>query len=181
MAELIVKTYGNALFELSKENDSIDSMEEEVKVVVEALKNNKEFLSVLSHPKISKDNKVKTIENIFKDKISTELLGLMVVIIKKDRYDFLIEIFNYYLDLIKEHRGIVTAHITSAQILAKEQKTKIKQRLVTLTNKKVEAVFTVDESLIGGVNIRIGDRIVDNSIKGNIELLARDLMKVQIA
>jgi F-type H+-transporting ATPase subunit delta len=181
MAELIVKTYGSALFDLAREEGLMNTLEAEAKVILAALNENVEFLTILNHPKISKDEKVSLIENTFTEKISKELIGLMVVVIKKDRYNYLTKILKYFLELIKEENRVVTAYITSAKTLNQGQQEKVIERLGTLTKKKVEPVFSVEESLIGGLVIRIGDKIVDNSVKGKIENMAKELVKLQLA
>ncbi|TCT13088.1 F-type H+-transporting ATPase subunit delta [Natranaerovirga pectinivora] len=180
MAQLVVKTYSRALFQLAQEENIKEKLEEESIVILDVLKNNEDFLTLLNHPKISKDEKISIFEESFVN-LSNELLGLMSVIIKKDRYMYIIDILKDFLEIIKEDKGIVTASVFSAKELDEKQKAKIEQRLENLTNKKVETVYTVDQSLVGGLKIRIGDRIVDNSIKGRIDLMAKELLKIQLA
>lgn len=181
MAELIVNTYANALFDLAKEEEKLALFETEAKGILTLLQENNDFLVVLNHPKISKDEKIALLEEIFSEKVAHELIGFMVIIIKKDRYNELTHIFRRFLDLVQEEKGIVTAFIKSAVALSDVQKQAVEERLTQLTQKTVETKYTVDPQLIGGLVIRIGDRIVDNSIKGRMDRMAKELLKVQLA
>ena len=86
MAKLVSKTYGDALFELALEEGKLDLLADEVKAVSEIISDNGDLTKLMNHPQIDKEEKVKIIENIFKNRISDELLGLMVMIIEKKHY-----------------------------------------------------------------------------------------------
>ena len=73
MAKLVSNTYGDALFELALEENKIDSLSEEIAVVTNALAENQDLTKLMNHPKISKDEKVTLIEDIFKGRVSMEL------------------------------------------------------------------------------------------------------------
>jgi F-type H+-transporting ATPase subunit delta len=178
MVELISKRYGTAIYELAVESNKLKEIEEEIKVVLNILESEKEFTEILNHPKVVVEEKIKIVENIFSDKISDELLGLIIVTVTKGRQDFLTDIFKYCLNRIDEHNGILTAFISSATDLTDDQKDAIRAKLAKLTNKTINMNYTVDESLIGGLVIRIGDRIVDNSVKGKIRNMSKELYAV---
>ena len=86
MAKLVSATYGDALFELALENDSIDNLYEEVKGVRQVFLENNELVKLLNHPKIDKDDKIQVMENVFKGRISDDLTGFLILTVKKDRY-----------------------------------------------------------------------------------------------
>ena len=77
MAKLVSKTYGEALFKLAMEENTLDQIAEEAKVVLEAFQNNEELAKLLNHPKVSKEEKVTVIENIFKGKFSDSIVGFL--------------------------------------------------------------------------------------------------------
>ena len=93
MAKLVSKTYGDALFELAVEENRLDEFVEEVSSLIDILKENDELTKLLNHPKISKQEKAQVVEEIFGGKISRELLGLMNMIVQKDRNNEMIGIF----------------------------------------------------------------------------------------
>lgn len=181
MAKLVSKTYGEALFKLAEEENTLDTTAEEVRAVLDAFAENEELSKLLNHPKVTREEKIKVIENIFKGKVSDNVVGLLVLIVQKGRHNEIEEILNYFLEQVMEYRNIGTAKVTSAVALTDEQKAAVEKRLLEVT-KYVEfnMDYTVDPALIGGMVIRIGDRVVDSSIRTQIDNMAKDLMKVQL-
>ena len=181
MAKLVSNTYGDALFELAVEENRLDAMSEEVRAVIQAIQENPDLAGVMNHPKIDKENKVKLIEDIFKGRVSDELVGLMRMIVEKDHYKEIESVFAYFIDKVKEYKNIGTAYVTSAIRLSDEQKAAVENRLLATTKYvKFEMHYEVDAGLIGGMVIRIGDRVVDSSIKTKLYNLTRDLSKIQL-
>ena len=103
------------------------------------------------------------------------------MMVEKDHYNEINNVFSYFMDKVKEYKNIGTAYITSAMELTDDQKKAVEIRLLETTKYlQFEMHFDVDESLIGGMLIRIGDRVVDSSIKTKLSGLKRDLMKITI-
>ncbi|MCM1262281.1 MAG: ATP synthase F1 subunit delta [Butyrivibrio sp.] len=181
MAKLISKTYGDALFELAVEENKVDELYEEIQQLRDILKKNDEFGRLMEHPKIIKEEKLKVLDNVFKGKLSDELLGFMTIIISKDRYQEIDDILEYFIMEVKKYKGIGVATVTTAVPLRDEQRAKIERRLLDTTKyKSMEMHYKHDAALIGGMVVRIGDRVVDSSIKTKLNEMQRDLLKVQI-
>ena len=181
MAKLISKTYGEALFELAVEEKKTDVFLNEVNAVVSALKQNEDFYKLLNHPKISKEEKIQVIENVFKGRVSDEITGFLTLIISKERYKELDAILEYFINRVKEEKGIGTAYVATAVPLNEIQKAQVKEKLISTTSyNEMEMNFSVDESLIGGMVIRIKDRVVDSSIKTKLSEIKKQLYKIQI-
>lgn len=181
MAKLVSNTYGDALFELALELNQLDSMLEEVKAVSLVLQENEEFAKLMNHPKIVKEEKMELIETIFKGRVSVELVGLMRMMVEKGHFNEMDSVFVYFMECVKEYKNIGTAYVTSAVALTEEQKKAVENRLLETTKYEMfELHFDVDASLIGGMTIRIGDRVVDSSIKNKLNDLTRELMKIQL-
>ena len=182
MAKLISKTYGEALFELAVEENKVDVFMEEITEIQHILVTEQDFGKFMNHPKILKEDKTEVLETVFKGRISPELLGFLVLIVTKDRYGEIDSILDYFLTEIKKYKGIGVAYVTTAAALHAEQQAKVEQRLLETTDyKKMEMHYAVDEELIGGMVIRIGDRVVDSSIKTKLNDLTRQLLKIQLA
>lgn len=114
--------------------------------------------------------------------MSSEMTGFLRVVIEKDRESELPAILNWFIDRVKEYKHIGKASVTSASELSEDQKKQIEKRLLETTEyESIEMTFSVDESLIGGLMIRIGDRVVDSSIKTKLYEMKRELMKIQLA
>ena len=181
MAKLVSNTYGDALFELALENNQLDSMLDEVKAVSAAIAENEDLTKLMNHPKIVKEEKIKVIEDIFTGQVSRELVGLMRMVVEKDHYDELDSVLVYFIDKVKEYKNIGTAYVTSAAALSNSQKAAVEKKLLETTKYvEFEMHFDVDATLIGGMKIRIGDRVVDSSVKNKLNDLTRELGKIQL-
>ena len=181
MAKLISKTYGDALFELAIEEDKIDALLEEIEQLRQVLSKNEDFGRLMNHPKVIKEEKIQVARNVFEGRMSDELLGFLVIIISKDRYRDIDAILDYFISEVKKYKGIGVATVTTAVPLREEQCRKIEQRLLDTTSyTTMEMNYMLDKSLIGGMVIRIGDRVVDSSISTKLNELQKDLLKVQI-
>lgn len=181
MAKLVSKTYGDALFAVALEENRMDEFFEAVKVVADALRTNEEFGKLMNHPKIIKEDKVKIVEETFAKDIPKEIVGIMALLVTKGRSEEMISVFDYFIHLVEEEKKIGKADVTTAVSLTDKQKAEVEQKLLDTTKYNTFKMnYSVDESLIGGMIIRIGDRVVDSSIKTKLYELTRDLRKAQI-
>lgn len=182
MAKLVSTTYGEALFELAVEEDRVDVFAQEIAAVRVVLAENKDLGRFMNHPKILKEDKIKVLENIFKGRISDELTGFFTLLVTKDRYGDVDAILDFFIGKVKSFKGIGTAFVTTAETLSGEQKARIEKRLLETTSyRQMEIHYAEDESLIGGMVIRIGDRVVDSSIKTRLNELQRQLLKLRLS
>ncbi len=181
MAKLVSKTYGEALFETAMESRRSGEFLEEIQAVSGILKENPDFDKLMNHPGVPKQEKVRVVEQVFQGRVSDELTGFLKVVVEKERYRELPAIFQYFTDRVKEVNGIGVAHVTTAFKLSEEQKAAVVARLLEITSyQRIESDFRVDASLIGGMVIRIGDRVVDSSIRTKLEDLTKQLLQIQL-
>lgn len=181
MAKLVSKTYGDALFAVALEENRMDEFFETAKAVLEILRTNEDFKRLMNHPQIIKEDKVKIVEETFHAQIPKEIIGLMTIMVSKGRADEMISVFDYFVNLVKEEKKIGKADVTTATQLSDAQKAKVEQKLLQTTEyKSFEMCYHVDESLIGGMIIRIGDRVVDSSVKTKLYDLTRNLRNIQV-
>ena len=181
MAKLVAGTYGDALFELAVEENRTDSLMEEIEAVRTVLKENGDFEKILMHPEIPKEKKLQVVEDVFKGRISDALTGFLRIVVTKGRYKELQDIFAYFIARVKEFKKIGVAEVISAVPLNGEQKQKIEQKLLDTTHyETMEIEYKVDESKIGGMIIRIGDRVVDSTIRSKLDKITSSLMKISL-
>lgn len=181
MAKLISKTYGDALFELAVEEGKIDVLLEETTQLQKILAENEDFGRLMNHPKVIKEEKIEVAKTVFAGRVSEELLGFLTIIISKDRYREIDEILKYFVAKVKEYKGIGIATVTTAVPLKESQCKEVEKKLLGTTQyKSMEISYDVDTALIGGMVIRIGDRVVDSSIRTKLSELQKELLKVQI-
>ena len=181
MAKLTEKVYGEALFELAVEEGRTDSLLEEVRVVSQVLSANPDLAKLMQHPGIPENEKEKLLKEVWDGKVSKELTGLMLLLLQKEHYSELPLVLDYFTAQVKEKEKIGIAYIKTAVELNAVQKGQVEKRLLETTDyRSFELHFEVDPSLIGGMIIRIGDRVVDSSIKTKLENLSRQLYQIKL-
>lgn len=181
MAKLVSATYGEALFELAVEEGKEEEFLNEIIQLRTLLSENPDFGKLMNHPKILKENKLEVLREVFEGRISKELLGFLHLIVSKDRYDEIDHILDYFIEEVKKLKGIGIAYVTTAMDLSEAKKKEVEERLLATTSfKEMEMHYQVDEDLIGGMIIRIGDRVVDSSVKNKLFELQRKLLKTQL-
>ena len=182
MAKLISKTYGDALFDIAVETGKTDVFLEEIQGLKQVFCDNPDLLRFLEHPDIEATEKVVTVEKIFTGRISDELTGLLRLIVLKGRAPYLDSVLDYYIAKTKEYKKIGIASVSSAAELTEAQKKKIVEKLLSSTDyNSFEMEYSVEPELIGGMIIRIGDRIVDGSVRTKLNNLKKELKEIQLA
>ena len=181
MAKLVSKVYGEALFEAAIEAGTVDSLMEEVDAVLAIFRANEEYIKLLNHPKIPVEEKVALLEEAFKGKASNQLVGLLTATVEKGRFAEIENILAYFESKVLEYKKIGIAHVTSASALTDQQKEEVQKRLLETTSyESIQTEYQVDASLIGGIVIQIGDRVVDGSIRTQLGNMAKELSKIQL-
>lgn len=181
MAEIVVNRYATALFEIAKEQGAMTKFKEEALAIVNLLQDTPEYVSLLGHPSVVEANKLEMVQEAFGGKVADEFVGLIELIIKKSRTEYLVDILMEFIKMAKEAEGILKGMITSAMPLTNKQIAQIETNLEQSTGKTLELEVTVDPSLIGGMIVRIGDKVVDGSIKGQMDTLKSQLNSLRLA
>ncbi len=182
MAKLVSKVYGDALFSLATTENKVDELLPEVREIAALLEENQDMIRLLNHPKIVKEEKVKVIEDTFRGRVADEITGLLRLLVEKGHSEEIPAVLQYFIDQVKEYKNIGTAFVTSAVTLTDSQKEAVQKRLLETTEYVTfEMNYDVDPSLIGGMKIRIKDRVVDSSIKNKIYELKKELSQIQVS
>lgn len=182
MAKLVSGVYGDALFDLAlEEQGSMDRLLEEAQGLLTVLSQNPELVRIMNHPKIIKEEKIQMLTGIFQERISGEMLGLMRMVVNKDHFGQMEQILTYFIERVMEYKNIGIATVTTPAELTEEQKRKVEERLLETTSYvSFQIKYQVDAGLIGGMVIRIKDRVVDSSIRTKLYNLSRELSKIQL-
>lgn len=181
MAKLVENVYGDALFELALESGKLDEFLEEAKSLLQILEENQDFSQMMCHPKIPKEEKLSCMEGIFKGRADEEIIGLMRLMVEKDHFAQMHDVFDYFIHRAYESKNIGMAKVVTPMELTADEKEKVEKRLLETTRYESFIMdYSVDAALIGGMVIRIGDRVVDSSVKSQISALARELSNIQL-
>lgn len=178
---VIDKRYADALLELSISEGKCEAYLEEAKVLLQVLEENQELQSLYVNPKITLEEKLQVTENCFGNSFSKEMVGLVSLVVKNGRSAFLTKILECFILEAKEYLGIAIVEVCSARELSSSQLTALKEKILKTTNyKEVEISVAVDSSLIGGMTVRMGDRVIDNTIKTKLDEMTRSLRQANL-
>lgn len=181
MAKLASRVYGDALFDLALQDQKVEERKEEVVLVQKALADNPELSLLMCHPRIADDEKIRLMENCFEESVSADMMGFLVTVVDKGRFQEIPFMLARFLDRAREHQEIGRVFVTSAAELDKMQKRKIEEKLLETTRyHTMEISYQVDARLIGGLIIRIKDRVADASIRHKLDQMTGQMMKISL-
>lgn len=180
IAGQVAKRYSQALFEVAKEQNLLDQVEKDLKLFVETLKNTEEFQIFLTHPQIGGEVKKNMVSNIFADSISWVAKNFLQVLIDGGRENTVEEILQGYSKLANEARGVAALTAISAKPLTEEEKQQLEQLYKQRLNKVVKLENVVDPTILGGLIVRIGDRVYDGSLIKKLKTVKKSLVASRV-
>ncbi len=177
LADALANVYARSLFELAVEASSLDEVTDELTQIVELLYSNPQLKAVFDLPSISTDRRAKTIENIFRGRVSDLTYQFLGVVNEKDRLNHLAPIAVAFGQMVKDHQGEVDVAVTTARELTAVQQETIRQRLSAALDRQAILHTRVDENIIGGLTIRVGDKQIDGSIATQLKRMKHELIE----
>lgn len=181
MGELVGKTYAVALFDAASDLDKINDFNNELSFLRSVFDDEKELINLLSHPRIKKDEKKDLISRIFKGKISLELINLLYILVDKRRESYILDIVKEYKKLFNEYKNIVKVVAMTALPMEEDSKNRLVESLGKKLNKTVELTNEIDPSVIGGILLKIEDKIIDGTLKGQLDSISKVIIGTTIS
>jgi F-type H+-transporting ATPase subunit delta len=175
---LVEKRYAEALVNISVEKNMIEKHQEELGLVADLYSSQENFKNFLLNPETDINTRKDLLRNVFKGRIQDEILSFLLLLLDKGRIKYLQGIFDEYVRLAEEKQNILSMDIMAAAPLQSSQVESIKEKFRRLYKaSSVKASVIIDESLVGGVRVQIGDKLMDGSIKGRLKELQGILLK----
>lgn len=171
----VAKRYARALFEVAREQNLIAQVEEELRSVLEAIRVNADFGKLLQHPNIATAAKIDMLKNVFGGRLSDTVFHTLCLLIENRREDVLSYVLDDYVAIANEALGQASAIVTTPSPLSDKEKEEITERFGKLTGKKIRVENVINASLIGGMQVQIGDRLYDGSLAGKLARLEKSL------
>lgn len=180
MAALVEKKYARALFDAVLESDGLEpgAALEELNAITASFEEVPEFYKLYVSPVISDDEKKKMLGTIFKERVAPEIYHFLLVLIDKQREIHFLDIRNVFQKLTEEHQKQMKATAVTAVPLSEEAFQKLKQTLSKVTGKEVELLNKVDDSIIGGVKLQMGDQIIDGTLQRRLNIMKDQLTQI---
>ena len=170
--------YSLALFELSSEAGSLDIVEQHSLAILKLLRQNKDFSNLIKDPTEIQENLISVINKISLNfNINDLLKNFMTFLIKKRRFFYIEKILKSFIEICSEKRGEVKAEIHSAKELSNEEIKKMTEDLAQNFSSKMKLNYKHDQSLIGGLIVKIGSTMIDTSIKNKLQQIENRMIE----
>ncbi|RKX63521.1 MAG: F0F1 ATP synthase subunit delta [Thermodesulfobacteriota bacterium] len=179
-AMAIALKYAKGLFTAAKELNKTKEFGEELNQIKDLLISMPEVLSALQNPIYPPDIKMEIIEEILKVvKIDPEIQRFLKLLVERRRIQYIREIVTMYQELLDEELNIARGEIITAYPLSEEEKKELEEALKNYLKKEVILESKVDEGIIGGIKIRIGDLIFDGTLKTQLNKM-KEIIKGEV-
>ena len=169
------RRYATALLDVAEEGGFVEQVASDLELIRETMAGSRDIVNMLRSPLVKGDVKARILKEVFKDKLSEKTILFIDLLCNKKRAALFTDIIDEYYALRDERNGIVNVDVTSAVELDDEQSKNLISGLATYTGKKVRARLSLDERLLGGVTVKIGDTILNNSVKHQLQVLKNTL------
>lgn len=180
MGVRVVRRYASALFAQAQALGVIDLVESDLGLITYSLDTIPNLSEAFFSPVIPPARKREIVRLVFHNKIHDLTLSYLELLIDKRREELIRITESEYIRLANDARGIVLARVTTAVELTEPEMVRLKDRLCKHTNRNVDLQLEIDQSIIAGVVVRIGDTLLDGSVAGFLERLREKLLERQL-
>ena len=176
LASKIAAPYARALFDFSVEKNIMHQITADFQNLEIFLEESTELTEYFNNPIVSKDAKAAVLTKTLQSQVNTETFKFLMVLVNRERINLLNSVISSYLELVYETASIKMIEVSTAFPFANLQKNTLIQKLKELTNaREIRLVITVDSSLIGGFLIKTESKVIDFTIKNQLQQLAKHL------
>ena len=175
MASSAATRYAQAVFSLGKERGTLDAWQNDLGELA-TLTGDSRVSSYLSNPSITADTKLATLEASLPSTVQPELRNLAKLLVVRDRTNLIPQIREIFEDQVRAERGITVAQVTTAEPLTADEEALVREKLTALTGNTIEITSTIDPEIIGGIVVRIGDQVIDGSVRNKLERMRTRLV-----
>jgi F-type H+-transporting ATPase subunit delta len=179
LASKIAAPYARALFDFSVDKNIMHQITADFQNLEIFLDESNELTDYLNNPLVSQDAKGEVLTKTLKSQINSETFKFLMVLVDRDRINLLKSVITNYLELVYETASIKTIEVVTAVEFSNAQKNTLIQKLKELTNaREIKLAITVDPNLIGGFLIQTESKVIDFTIKNQLQQLAKHLDSV---
>lgn len=175
MQKSISNRYAKALFEVAKENRMTDRVKEDIVLFLNLDRENN-LNKIFTNPRITYFEKEKLLDNVLSGKISKIAQNFLKILLRKKRMHLLPDIYNDYFLLVEEEKGEKVAEVKSKVPLSEEEERKLIVKLEEKFKKKIRLEKEIDEKILGGLIVKIEDKIIDGSVRGKLKKFKEQLI-----
>ncbi|ETT65109.1 F0F1 ATP synthase subunit delta [Paenibacillus sp. FSL H8-0457] len=167
------KRYARALFEVAAQQQKGLEVEEELRAVVHAIEGDADIRKFIATPNVPQSVKMNVISQALAGKVSQPVLNTIELLLDRGRAEMFAELLNSYVKIQGASLGLADATVYSTYPLSDQEKEQVASEFGQLAHQKIRVTNVVDESLLGGLKVVIGDKLYDGSIAGKLERLEK--------
>jgi F-type H+-transporting ATPase subunit delta len=171
------QTYAQAVFELAGQSNLIDVIKNNFDLLANLIKQNKEFEMLMVSPSFHEEQKKRIVNETFSGKLNELATNLLMVIIEHDRMKFLPQIIAKYTELWEGYHGLHRVKVTVSKEIDKAEVERIAASIADAIEGEVKLEVAVNPAILGGIIIRHGSRVIDNSIRNKLLLTIKEATK----
>lgn len=179
-ARVIADRYARALLDSCVGSTQIERVNDELATFRDVLKTNEDIIAFLLNPKIPPAVKKQVIERSLKDRFDPLLITLLKLLIDRRRQEIIPDIAERFLDLVDAVHGVEHAVVTTVVRLDDVVSERLKQVIQKFSDRTVDVKFETDPEIIGGIVIRMGDKVIDGSLATRFENIRRYMLAVRL-
>ena len=172
----IGENYAQALYGLAAEENAAAPVMEQLKMLLNAFEKEPDFLRLLASPGVAKEERIRIIDDSFRNRVHPYVLNFLKLLTEKNHVRSFEACVKAYVKQYNADNGILSVSAVSATELTAAQQEKLREKLQTVTGKKIELQCRVDASCIGGVRLDYDGKRVDGTVKSRLDAM-RDLLK----
>ncbi len=180
LANQLAVKYAQALYELTAEKDMLDITEKELRLVENTIASYDDLSTLIYHPQVLAQAKKETIHKVFGQDVHEIVLNFLLLLVDKRRESILPTIIYEYVNLANQARNIVEAEVTTALPLDEDQHTALVNKLSLVTGKNIVLKIQINKKIIGGIIVKIGDKLIDGSVVRQLATLKKALLNNEV-
>jgi F-type H+-transporting ATPase subunit delta len=174
-APRVASRYAKSLLTLAEERKELDVVEHDVATVLRTIQASEELARLLASPVLKPDQKQRVLDAVFKSHLGSMMMEFITILVRKGRVGMLSAIAEACTAMLRRMKGIQSAEVVTAVPLDGGAKDRLMAELKRMHDGDVELKETVNPDLIGGFVLRVEDRMLDASVRTNLERLRRQL------
>lgn len=176
MYEYLDKRYALALYKVAEEKGKVEEYLKDLREIIKIIKSDENFIKIIKHPQINTSRKREIFTLAFKGKIDEELLSFLIILINKGRILYLEEKVKEMEKIHLERQNKLVAEVITAIPLIEQERDKLIAKLQYKYDKKIILKEKIDESVIAGVYVRVGDDVIDGTIKSKLKEIKKGIL-----
>jgi F-type H+-transporting ATPase subunit delta len=170
------RRYAEAAFELAVRDGSVDAWQRDLALAAQMALDDR-VVKIVDSPAVPFAQRRKVVEQLLGKHVSGQALNLALLLAKRGRFGVMPSVSSEYDAKVRQARGIVAATVSTPEPLSAKGLAAVQTRVEQLAGANVELATSVDPSLVGGLTIKIGDKLIDASVRGRLERLRGRLVQ----